>query len=162
MITIEKGNNMITIDKGNNMITIDKGTKNTLIVITSPNCSVCREMQKSNKCETLPLTRKLVLAPFSPTDELALQTIFKTNNPLEAYKTLLSGNPLNPLDIDWSKDISKEWNENLAMFDKLSEKYKIKGTPSFFIMDENGVILEQIKLEMEPAEVLLYNIQKFT
>lgn len=143
------------------MITIDKGTKNTLLVVTSPNCSVCREMQKSNKCDTIPLTRKLVLAPFSPTDELALQTIFKSKNPLQSYKTLLSGIPLKQTDIDWSKNIDKEWGENLAMFDLLSQKYEVKGTPSFFIMDEKGDIIEHIKLEMEPVDVLKFNLQKF-
>ncbi len=144
------------------MITINKGTKNTLVVVTSPNCAVCKRMQESNKCDQIPLTRKLVLAPFSPTDELALQAIFKASNPLQAYKTLLAGKPLNQSDIDWSKDTDKEWNENLQMFDMLSQKYEIKGTPSFFIMNENGDIIEQIKLEMEPADVLLFNLQKFS
>jgi thioredoxin-related protein len=143
------------------MITIEKGTKNKLVVVTSPNCSVCREMQKSNKCEDIPLTRKLVLAPFSPTDELSLQAIFKAKNPLEAYKTLLSGKPLNPEDIDWSKDTDKIWEDNINMFDYLTKNFEVKGTPSFFIMNEDGEIVEQVKLEMEPADVLMFNIKKF-
>lgn len=142
------------------MIVIDKGTQYSLIVLTSPNCSVCREMQKSDKCDKIPLTRKLILAPFSPSDELALQTIFKSKDPLKAYKTLLLGHTLSPDDIEWSKDISKEWNANISMFDLLTKKYNIKGTPSFFIADENDNIIEQVKLEMEPSEVLIYNITK--
>lgn len=144
------------------MITIDKGTKNSLVVVTSPNCSVCREMQKSNKCDQIPLTRKLVLAPFSPTDELSLQAIFKAKDPLKAYKTLLSGQPLKDEDIDWDKDTKEIWKENINMFDYLTKNYEVQGTPSFFIMDENGKIVEQVKLEMEPADVLMFNIQKFT
>lgn len=143
------------------MITIDKGTDYKLLVITSPNCAVCREMQKSNKCEDIPLTRKLVLAPFSPTDELALQTIFKTKNPLEAYKTLLSGKPLDPSTIDWTKDIEKEWKENIQMFDYISKNFDIKGTPSFFILDKDDKVVKQITLEMQPAEVLMFNLAEF-
>jgi len=143
------------------MITIDKGTKNKLIVVTNPNCAVCKRMQASEKCDNIPLTRKLVLAPFSPTDELSLQLIFKAHNPLKAYKTLLSGAPLNPNEIDWTKNIDKEWNENLSMFDFLSKKFEVKGTPSFFIMDENNNIIDQIKLEMEPVDVLMFNLQNY-
>ncbi len=143
------------------MITIDKGTDYKLLVITSPNCAVCREMQKSNKCEEIPLTRKLVLAPFSPTDELALQTIYKTNNPLEAYKTLLSGKPLNPSTVDWTKNIEKEWKENIEMFDYVSKTFNIKGTPSFFILDKEDKIVKQITLEMQPADVLMFNMSEF-
>lgn len=143
------------------MITIDKGTDYKLLVITSPNCAVCREMQKSNKCDEIPLTRHLVLAPFSPTDELALQTIFKTKDPLKSYKTLLGGQPLNPADIDWVKDIDKAWNENIQMFDKLSKEYDIKGTPTFFIMDKDDNIVKQITLEMQPADVLMFNLAEF-
>lgn len=143
------------------MITIDKGTDYKLLVVTSPNCAVCREMQKSNKCDIIPLTRKLVLTPFSPMDELALQTIFKTNNPLLAYKTLLSGQPLNPNDIDWNKDITEVWNENIEMFDSLSKKFDIKGTPTFFVLDKNDNIVKQITLEMQPAEVLMYNLSEY-
>jgi len=143
------------------MITIDKGTEYKLLVITSPNCSVCREMQKSNKCDEIPLTRKLVLAPFSPTDELALQTIFKTNNPLIAYKTLLNGKPLDETSIDWNKDISEVWNENIQMFDFVSANYNIKGTPSFFIIDKDDKIVKQVTLEMQPADVLVFNISEF-
>jgi len=142
------------------MITIDKGTKNSLVVVTSPNCSVCREMQKSQKCEQIPLTRKLVLAPFSPTDELSLQAIFKAKNPLDAYKTLLSGQPLKTENIDWSKNTDEIWQENIEMFDYLTKNYDVQGTPSFFIMNENGEIVEQVKLEMEPADVLMFNIEK--
>ena len=143
------------------MITIDKGTEYKLLVVTSPNCSVCREMQKSSKCDEIPLTRKLVLAPFSPMDELALQTIFKTSNPLQSYKTLLSGHPLDPSVIDWNKDISSEWNENLRIFDMLSSKYEVKGTPSFFILDKDDKVVKQITLEMQPAEVLMFNIREY-
>jgi len=143
------------------MITIDKGTDYKLLVITSPNCAVCREMQKSNKCDEIPLTRKLVLAPFSPTDELALQTIFKTKNPLQAYKTLLSGQPLEPSEIEWTKDVSAVWQENIQMFDYVSANYDIKGTPTFFILDKDDKIVKQITLEMQPAEVLMFNIAEF-
>ena len=143
------------------MITINKGTKNKLVVVTSPNCAACKEMQKSNKCEQIPLTRKLVLAPFSATDELSLQAIFKAKDPLKAYKTLLSGQHLNPDDLDWSKDTDAIWKENIDMFDFLTKKYNLQGTPSFFIMDENDNIISQVKLEMEPADVLMFNIKKY-
>jgi hypothetical protein len=143
------------------MITIDKGTDYKLLVITSPNCAVCREMQKSNKCDDIPLTRKLVLAPFNPTDELSLQIIFKTNNPLQSYKTLLSGQPLNPKEIIWTKDISNIWQENIQMFDFISQNYNIKGTPSFFILDKNDNIVKQITLEMQPVDVLMFNMSDF-
>jgi len=143
------------------MITIDKGTEYKLLVVTSPNCAVCREMQKSNKCEEIPLTRKLVLAPFSPTDELALQTIFKTPDPLQSYKTLLGGAPLDPSIIDWTKDITDVWNENIQMFDMVSKNYNIKGTPAFFILNKDDKIVKQITLEMQPAEVLMFNMSEF-
>lgn len=143
------------------MITIDKGTKNKLVVVTSPNCSVCREMQKSAKCEDIPLTRKLVLAPFSPSDELSLQVIFKAKDPLNAYKTLLSGKPLQKDDIDWSKDTDKIWEDNINMFDYLTKNFDVQGTPSFFIMNEIGEIVKQVKLEMEPADVLMFNINEY-
>lgn len=143
------------------MITIDKGTKNSLVVVTNPNCAVCREMQKSAKCDEIPLTRKLVMAPFGPSDELALQAIFKAHNPLQAYKTLLSGTALKDSDIDWSKDTTAEWKENIELFDHLTKNYEVKGTPTFFIMNDKGEIVEQVKLEMEPADVLMFNIKKF-
>jgi thioredoxin-related protein len=143
------------------MIIIDKGTDYKLLIITSPNCAVCREIQKSNKCEEIPLTRKLVLAPFSPTDELALQTIFKTQNPLETYNTLLNGKPINPSQIDWNKDIEKVWSENIKMFDYITKTFDIKGTPSFFILDKNDQVIKQITLDMQPAEVLMFNISEF-
>lgn len=143
------------------MITIDRGTKYKLLIVTNPNCGVCREMQKSSKCNNIPLTRKLVLAPFSQTDELSLQVIFKTHNPLDAYKKLLNGKQINESEIDWSKDITYIWNENITMFDYLTTNYDLKGTPAFFIIDENNRIIEQIKLEMEPADVLMFNIKKY-
>ena len=143
------------------MITIDKGTEYKLLVVTSPNCSVCREMQKSSKCDEIPLTRILVLAPFSQMDELALQTIFKTNNPLQSYKQLLGGQPLDSSAINWNKDISEVWNKNINMFDLLSTKYAVKGTPSFFILDKDDKVVKQITLEMQPAEVLMFNIREY-
>jgi thioredoxin-related protein len=47
------------------------------------------------------------------------------------------------------------------MFDYLTKNFEVKGTPSFFIMNEDGEIVEQVKLEMEPADVLMFNIKKF-
>jgi len=143
------------------MIVIDKKTEYSLLIVTNPNCSVCRELQKNDMCEKIPLTRKLLLAPFSPMDELAIQAIFKSKNPLNAYKQLLSDNPLNPSDIIWDKDISDIWRQNISMFDYLSSHYDMKGTPSFFIIDKNDKVIESIKLEMTPVEVLNYNINKF-
>jgi len=143
------------------MIIIDKKTDLSLLVVTNPNCSVCRELQKNNDCDKIPLTRKLLLAPFSPMDELAIQVIFKSKNPLNAYYQLLSGQPLNNIEIDWNKDISDVWNKNISMFDYLSSNYDIKGTPAFFIVDSNDNVIESIKMEMTPVEVLNYNIDKF-
>lgn len=122
---------MLNISSKNNPV------NKTVIVLTTPRCSVCREMFESGKCINLKLNKQIVLVDRNSADTIVNKVIFKSTNPLKMFHTLLIQQSIDEKDVQWEKDVSVETNKNRELFNIL-DNFNIQGIPAFFIRDEKS------------------------
>lgn len=141
------------------MIKIDKNTNKELVVVTSPNCYICKTLNENEYFNSIPLTKTIILVEFTVLDKMINNLIWKAYDPYLAYTKLLSGKELLDSEIDYTKDISTISQENQNYLKQIQEKYTVIGVPMFFIR-ENGQFINQIDIPTVDMALLMINSLK--
>jgi hypothetical protein len=140
----------------------NKHTSNFLLVLTHPECEFCRAYYKSNWCKDIPLTKKAVLLPNSDSQfELyKLQMVYKADESADFFRAIMEGKEYS--NIDWKKDISDHWRENMNWIKTIKEKYpNIDYTPALFIVSPDNEIIKEIVVEVDYAKLVYEEVREF-
>jgi len=145
------------------MITINnKNTKKSILVVTHPECEYCKEYSKSEYCQNIPLTKKIVLYPKDDTffEEEKLKLVFRADEPKTYFKAIMSDRKYN--NINYSKDVTKQWNENQNMIKLIEDKFgKIKYTPTIFLLSEDNILEKEIIVDVDFTKLIYAEVSKY-
>jgi len=144
------------------MITLKElGTDKSLLVVTHPQCEYCKEYSKSEYCQNIPLTKKIILLPKEETfyEIESLKSIYKAKDPALYFQSIMKNEQY--LDIDYDKDVTSLWNENIDMLQKIEDKFaKVQFTPTMFLLSKENELLQEIVINVDFSKLMHDEIVK--
>lgn len=140
---------------------VDRGTDRELLILTSLDCHFCRVLNESDDMEEMPITTVKVLSDWGPKDQIANMVIFKSLDPKAQFKHLLTGGTLDPATVDWTRDVTAEYNENRTLFNTLQQQFQIDGNPNFIVKEPDGTYTLIEPKYADPVEVFVNTVRPY-